>query len=79
VISGGGQCSKGDILSASEPVYDNNNGEGWKINCDSSSYNSYGSKNDESKVYAICLWTTYQDDNNDNSYGNGQNNYGGYN
>jgi len=55
-IGGGGLCTPGDILSSSGPT---SGGKGWKIGCDAASY-SYG-HSDESTVYAICLYTSYQE------------------
>jgi hypothetical protein len=55
-IGGGGVCTPGDILSSSAPTAE---GKGWRINCDAAAY-SYG-HSDESSVYAVCLYTSYQD------------------
>jgi hypothetical protein len=59
VVSGGGTCTKGDILIGSSPLSDSHK-DGWKIDCDSA-VNTYGKKVEECTVYAVCFWTTYKD------------------
>jgi len=52
-VAGGGVCNQNDILSGSFPIY-NNNAEGWKIDCEQA-YGSYGRKQDNCQVFAVCL------------------------